>query len=82
VTLNSDSRLFADTTVTDELVLAARTFELTRDDLKDIVINGFKAAFLPYREKVTMMAKYLPRLGRKVPKYQAIRLEGVAADET
>ena len=74
VTLNSDSRLFADTTVTDELYLAAKTFELTRDDLIKIIINGFKAAFLPYRAKVAQMNKYLPRLNRKVPKFQALRL--------
>ncbi len=80
VTLNSDSRLFTDTTVTDELYLAAQTFELTREDLINIIINGFKASFLPFKEKVTMMNKYLPSLGRKVPKFQAIRL-GNGKDE-
>ena len=74
VTLNSDSRLFTNTTVSQELMLAAKTFSLSKEDLKKIIINGFKAAFLPYREKVTMMDKYLPRLGKKVPKFQALRL--------
>ena len=80
VTLNTDSRLFADTTMTDELYLAAETFELTRKDLRNIIINGFKAAFLPYRDKVALMNKYLPMLDGKVPKYQAIRL-GIAKEE-
>jgi adenosine deaminase len=71
VTLNTDSRLFADTTMTKELLLAAETFGLTEDDLKDVITNGFKSAFLPYAEKVRMMCKYLPKIGRKVPSCQA-----------
>ena len=72
VTLNTDSRLFADTTATKELLLAAETFDMTEEDLKDIVTNGFKSAFLPYKEKVAMMCKYLPRIGRKIPSHQVL----------
>ena len=79
VTLNTDSRLFTGTTITDELLLAATTFGLSLVDLENIVINGFKSAFLPYHEKVSLLTDILPRLGRKVPKHQALRLAQRAA---
>jgi adenosine deaminase len=79
VTLNTDSRLFADTTVTDELMLAGRTFDLCEMDLTTIVINGFKSAFLPFEEKARLLIDVLPRLGRKPPKFQASRLGRDAA---
>lgn len=55
VTLNTDSRLISATTVTDELLIAARTFRLSPYELKKIVINGFKSSFLPYAEKARML---------------------------
>lgn len=79
VTLNTDSRLFADTTVTDELMIAGRTFDLCEMDLTTIVINGFKSAFLPFEEKARLLIDVLPRLGRKPPKFQASRLGRDAA---
>src|SRR5580765_6192773 len=55
VTLNTDSRLVSGTTVTEELALAARTFHLNPYELKKIIINGFKSAFLPYNDKARML---------------------------
>ena len=42
VTLNTDNRLMSNTTVTDELMLAAKTFNLSLDEVKDIIVYGFK----------------------------------------
>jgi adenosine deaminase len=55
VTLNTDSRLISATTASDELALAARAFRLSPYELKKIIINGFKSAFLPYSEKARML---------------------------
>lgn len=66
VTLNTDNRLMSDTTVTDELYLAGKAFDLTLNDLKNIVINGFKSAFLPHRDKVRLLRNVLPDLGRQL----------------
>jgi len=55
VTLNTDSRLISATTVTDELMLAVQSFRLSPYEVKKIVINGFKSAFLPYAEKARML---------------------------
>ena len=55
VTINTDSRLVSATTVSQELALAARTFRLGPYELKRILINGFKSAFLPYAVKARML---------------------------
>lgn len=51
VTLNTDNRLMSATTMTDEYLLAARTFGLDLDDLETISINGMKSAFAHYDER-------------------------------
>jgi adenosine deaminase len=51
VTLNTDSRLISDTTVSKEILIAARAFHLSPYEVKRILIMGFKSAFLPYAEK-------------------------------
>jgi adenosine deaminase len=55
VTLNTDSRLISDTTVSKELLLATRAFRLSPYEVKRIIIMGFKSAFLPYAEKARML---------------------------
>jgi adenosine deaminase len=55
VTLNTDSRLISDTTVSKEILLAARAFRLSPYEVKRIVIMGFKSAFLPYSEKARLL---------------------------
>ena len=55
VTLNTDSRLISDTTVSKEILLAARAFRLSPYEVKRIIIMGFKSAFLPYAEKARLL---------------------------
>jgi adenosine deaminase len=55
VTLNTDNRLMSNTTMSRELYLAAKTYRLGPADLRNILINGFKSAFLPLSEKVEML---------------------------
>ena len=55
VTLNTDNRLISNTTLTDEYLLAVETFNLTKRDLRTIIINGFKGAFLPHNERRKMI---------------------------
>jgi adenosine deaminase len=47
--------LISATDVTNEMLLAARAFRLSPYELKRIVINGFKSAFLPYAQKARML---------------------------
>lgn len=55
VTVNTDNRLMSDTSITRELHLAVENFSLTPFNLRDILLNGFKSAFLPYGEKVRLI---------------------------
>jgi adenosine deaminase len=54
-TINTDNRLISDTTVTNELGLAAKYANLNINDLKTIIVSGFKSAFLPMRERAIML---------------------------
>jgi adenosine deaminase len=55
VTLNTDNRLMSATTVSDEIALAARAFKLSPYEIKRIILNGFKSAFMPYPQKARML---------------------------
>ena len=55
VTLNTDNRLMSATTVTDEIALAAKAFKLSPYEVKRIILNGFKSAFMPYPQKARML---------------------------
>lgn len=64
VTVNTDNRLITDTTVTKELWLVHQHLGFSLEELKRMVINGFKAAFMPFREKQVLLADVLPELDR------------------
>ena len=55
VTVNTDNRLITDTTVTKELLIAHRQMGFTLEDLVTLVVQGFKSAFLPFREKADLL---------------------------
>ena len=62
VTLNTDNRLISNTDLTREYTLAHKYYEFTIDDFKEIIINGFKSAFLPYRQRKVMIKEVLEEL--------------------
>ena len=68
VTLNTDSRLVCNTSMTHELWLAVTQLGFTMDDVKDVIVNGYKSAFLPLREKEALLLSVLPELGLPVPR--------------
>src|SRR5512144_700291 len=55
VTVNTDNRLITDTTVTKELRLAHERMGFTLEDLCTLIVQGFKSAFLPFREKQDLL---------------------------
>jgi adenosine deaminase len=57
VTLNTDNRMVSDTNLSKEYSLAVRTFHLSPYQLKRIVVNGFKSAFLPYADKARILRR-------------------------
>jgi len=65
LTLNTDNRLMSDTTITREYLTACRTFGLTAQDLKSIIIMGFKSAFMSHKNKVALLDRVLKILQKK-----------------
>lgn len=59
VTLNTDNRLISNTTMTKEFMLTVKHFGFDYKHIKNLIINGFKSSFLPYREKSIMLNKIL-----------------------
>ena len=57
VSVNTDNRLITDTTVTDELWRAHVDLGFTLEELKILLVQGFKSAFLPYREKRELLRR-------------------------
>jgi adenosine deaminase len=51
VTVNTDNRLITDTTVSKELWLCHTQVGMGLPEINHIVLNGFKAAFLPFHQK-------------------------------
>src|SRR5260370_34725857 len=62
VTINTDNRLVTSTTVSKELHLIPQQYGLVLEDLKELIISGFKSAFLPYREKPDLLKKVTRKL--------------------
>ncbi len=57
VTLNTDNRLVTDTTVSREYRIAAQHWNLTAQELRWVMVNGFKSAFLPFRDKKMLLRR-------------------------
>jgi adenosine deaminase len=65
VTLNTDNRLISKTTLTDEYMLAIEKYRFNADELKYLILNGFKSAFLPLKEKVELIHRVTKALEEK-----------------
>ncbi len=87
VTVNTDNRLITDTTVSKELWLCHQHFGWTLEQIKEVVIAGFKSAFLPYREKADLLKEITreleviqaPTNGKSVRKTRNIDLQDTHA---
>jgi len=66
VTINTDNRLMSDTTVTKELYLCHQHYGWSLQTIKEIIISGFKSAFMPYREKADLVAEVSKELATYV----------------
>lgn len=64
VTINTDNRLISNTTMTNEYYLAHTVLGFTEEELQNIVVMGFKSAFLPYAERKSLLKRVLDALGK------------------
>jgi adenosine deaminase len=66
VTINTDNRLLTDTTVSRELLLCHEAFGWSLEQIKEILVAGFKSAFISHREK----ADFLKEVTEELNEYQ------------
>ena len=64
VTINTDNRLMSDTTVSREFQLCHKHYGWSLKTIKEIIIAGFKSAFMPYREKADLLLEVSRELSR------------------
>jgi len=57
LTLNTDNRLMSGTTLTDEYLFAAKHLDFSLDELCTLALNGFESAFLPWEQRVKLLAE-------------------------
>ncbi|MEM0961465.1 MAG: adenosine deaminase [Bacteroidota bacterium] len=60
VTINTDNTLFSHTTTTQELWLAHTRCGIRSDALREVVLNGFRHAFLRHGEKCELLEEVTP----------------------
>lgn len=70
VTINTDNRLVTDTTVSRELWLVHTQMGLHVDEIKRIILSGFKAAFLPFHQKQAYLRRVSGELDRIIEAHQ------------
>src|SRR3989442_1115681 len=69
VTVNTDNRLITNTTVTKELTVLARQFNLTVSDVRNVVVAGFKSAFLTFHDRAQLVRKVQQEIGEVIKRF-------------
>jgi adenosine deaminase len=64
VTVNTDNRLVTDTTVSREMWLVHSQMGMALREIKRMILNGFKAAFLPFHVKQAWLRRVARELER------------------
>ncbi len=62
VTINTDNRLITDTSVTKELWLCHEHMGFDLEEIKQVIMMGFKSAFVPMRERRTLLRRVADEL--------------------
>jgi adenosine deaminase len=62
LSLNTDNRLMSNTTVSEEYLKAHQHFGFSYEDLKKIILDSCKSAFMPHHQKVSLLLDTLQEL--------------------
>ncbi len=79
VTVNTDNRLITDTTITKELTIAHQDMGFTLEDICTLLVQGFKSAFLPFREKQDLLRQVNAEISQTVQRFSVPRPAAAAA---
>lgn len=66
VSINTDNRLCSDTTVTEEIMAMIEVLKMDMSQIKRLITNGFKSAFLPYAKRRIFLEKFNAEWARLV----------------
>jgi adenosine deaminase len=66
VSLHTDNRLMSGTTVTEEHVRAWKHLDFTLDEIAELVLNGFRSAFLHEPQREALLAEVEPKIREQV----------------
>ena len=66
VSLHTDNRLMSGTTVTEEHVRAWKHLDFTLEEIAELVLNGFRSAFLHQPQKQALLAEVEPEIREQV----------------
>jgi adenosine deaminase len=80
-TICTDNRLMSDTTITKELMRAHQYLGFTMPEIVDLIVFGFKSAFLPYRTKVKLLKSVLEELNQLALEPKTQKLQTTAQAE-
>ncbi len=75
VTVNTDNRMVTNTTVSREYLVLHEQLGFSLEEIKELIIMGFKSAFLPYAIKRAMLADVVNELKAFKPKSLESRKE-------
>ena len=67
VTVNTDNRMVTNTTMSEEYLHLHEALGFTLEEIKDLIIMGFKSAFLPYAIKRSMLSEVVNELKSFTP---------------
>ena len=65
--MNTDNRMVTRTTVSEEYLKLHQTLDFSLEEIKELIIMGFKSAFLPYAIKRAMLADVVNELKAFTP---------------
>ncbi len=68
VTVNTDNRMVTNTSVSQEYWVLHEQLGFSLDEIKDIILMGFKSAFLPYAIKRSLLCEVVMELKNFKPK--------------
>jgi adenosine deaminase len=71
VTINTDNRLITDTTVTKELAHLSKQFDLTVKDVRNILVGGFKSAFLTFHDRAQLVRRVQNEMDEIIGRFAA-----------
>ena len=80
VTVNTDNRLITDTTVTKELKILAQQFKLTAKDIRNILVGGFKSAFLTFHDRAQLVRKAQNEIDEIIARFALAQQNGKGAE--